>query len=151
MILDGYIRVSQERGRKGDRFISPTVQREQIGLGPRAPARIEAAGGTFVSVQDGIDISTPTEWELEWVRTNWDRARGRARRLHLPASAARQQRLRAALTPILAGRAVSRMSRGVRCGSPRNPACLVKAMGGAGAGRLPRRAHRHAGGRLSTR
>jgi site-specific DNA recombinase len=147
MVLDGYIRVSQVRGRKGDRFISPTVQREQIeswtsshnavlgevfeeldqsggradrpllmaaierveagesdGLvvakldrfgrslidGLRALARIEAAGGTFVSVQDGIDISTPTgrlvsrilfaigEWELERMRTNWDSARGRA-------------------------------------------------------------------------
>jgi site-specific DNA recombinase len=147
MVLDGYVRVSQVRGRKGDRFISPAVQREQIeawtsshnailgevfeeldqsggradrpllmaaiervesgesdGLvvakldrfgrslidGLRALARIEAAGGTFVSVQDGIDISTPTgrlvsrilfaigEWELERMRTNWDNARGRA-------------------------------------------------------------------------
>jgi DNA invertase Pin-like site-specific DNA recombinase len=147
MVLDGYIRVSQVRGRKGDRFISPAVQREQIeawtsshnavlgevfeeldqsggradrpllmaaierieagesdGLvvakldrfgrslidGLRALARIEAAGGTFVSVQDGIDISTPTgrlvsrilfaigEWEIERMRTNWDSARGRA-------------------------------------------------------------------------
>lgn len=146
-LLDGYIRVSQVKGRKGDRFISPAVQREQIeawtsshgavlgevfeelnesggradrpllnaaieriergesdGLvvakldrfgrslidGLRALARIEAAGGTFVSVQDGIDISTPTgrlvsrilfavgEWELERVRTNWDSARSRA-------------------------------------------------------------------------
>lgn len=147
MVLDGYIRVSQVRGRKGERFISPSVQREQIeawtsshnavlgevfeeldqsggradrpllidaierveagesdGLvvakldrfgrslidGLRALARIEAAGGTFVSVQDGIDISTPTgrlvsrilfaigEWELERMRSNWDSARGRA-------------------------------------------------------------------------
>lgn len=147
MVLDGYIRVSQVKGRKGDRFISPSVQREQIeawtsshratlgevfeeldqsggradrplliaaieriergesdGLvvakldrfgrslidGLRALARIEAAGGTFVSVQDGIDISTPTgrlvsrilfaigEWELERMRINWDNARGRA-------------------------------------------------------------------------
>lgn len=30
MILDGYIRVSQTRGREGDSFISPTVQREHI-------------------------------------------------------------------------------------------------------------------------
>jgi site-specific DNA recombinase len=147
VVLDGYIRVSQVRGRKGERFISPSVQREQIeawisshnavlgevfeeldqsggradrplllvaiervetgesdGLvvakldrfgrslidGLRALARIEAAGGTFVSVQDGIDISTPTgrlvsrilfaigEWELERMRSNWDSARGRA-------------------------------------------------------------------------
>ena len=30
MILDGYIRVSQVAGRSGERFISPTVQRDQI-------------------------------------------------------------------------------------------------------------------------
>src|SRR4051812_10476831 len=30
MKLDGYIRVSQVRGREGDSFISPDVQREQI-------------------------------------------------------------------------------------------------------------------------
>ncbi len=147
MILDGYIRVSQVAGRRGDGFISPSVQREQIeawtssngallgevfeeldesggradrpllmeaiervesgesegvivakldrfgrslldGLG--AIARIEEAGGTFVSVQDGFDLSTSTgklvlrimfsigEWELERVRINWDIARGRA-------------------------------------------------------------------------
>jgi len=28
--LDGYIRVSQVRGRSGDSFISPAVQREKI-------------------------------------------------------------------------------------------------------------------------
>jgi DNA invertase Pin-like site-specific DNA recombinase len=116
MIFDCCIRVSQVSSRKGERFISPSVQREQIeawtsshnavlgevfeelsqdggradrpqllaaiervesgqsdGLvvakldrfgrslidGLKALARIEAAGGTFVSVQDGIDISTP--------------------------------------------------------------------------------------------
>lgn len=147
MLLDGYIRVSQVGGRKGDRFISPSVQREQVeawsasnnavlgevfeelnesggradrplleaaierverkesdgvivarldrfgrslfdGLG--AIKRIEEAGGTFVSVTDGIDLRTATgklvmrilfsigEWEFERVRTNWDIARGRA-------------------------------------------------------------------------
>ncbi|MGA8746450.1 MAG: recombinase family protein [Solirubrobacterales bacterium] len=147
MILDGYIRVSQVGGRRGDGFISPSVQREQIeawtsssgallgevfeeldesggrpdrpllmeaiervecgesdgmvvakldrfgrslldGLG--AIARIEAVGGTFVSVQDGFDLGTATgklvlrimfsigEWELERARINWDTARGRA-------------------------------------------------------------------------
>jgi DNA invertase Pin-like site-specific DNA recombinase len=30
VILDGYVRVSQVRGREGERFISPSVQREQI-------------------------------------------------------------------------------------------------------------------------
>ncbi len=147
MILDGYIRVSQVAGRRGDAFISPSVQREQIeawtssnrallgdvfeeldesggradrpllmkaiervengesdGMvvakldrfgrslldGLSAIARIEDAGGTFVSVQDGFDLSTSTgklvlrimfsigEWELERVRINWDIARGRA-------------------------------------------------------------------------
>ncbi len=147
LILDGYIRVSQVAGRRGDGFISPSVQREQIeawtsssgtllgevfeeldesggradrpllmeaiervecgesdgmvvakldrfgrslldGLG--AIARIDDAGGTFISVQDGFDLGTSTgklvlrimfsigEWELERVRTNWDVARGRA-------------------------------------------------------------------------
>jgi DNA invertase Pin-like site-specific DNA recombinase len=148
LVLDGYIRVSQVAGRKGERFISPVVQREQIegwvsargnaylgevfeeldesgarddrpllmqaldrveqgeseGLvvakldrfgrlvveGLRAIKRIEQAGGTFVSVQEGIDNRTPTGkfvlqvlfsiGELEWerVRENWDVARGRA-------------------------------------------------------------------------
>ncbi len=147
MLLDGYIRVSQVGGRRGDRFISPSVQREQIeswtssnnavlgevfeeldqsgarndrpllieaiervergesgGVivakldrfgrsvvdGLRAIARIEEAGGTFISVADGIDLGTPTgklvmrilfsigEWEFDRVRTNWDIARGRA-------------------------------------------------------------------------
>jgi DNA invertase Pin-like site-specific DNA recombinase len=59
--------------------------------------RIDAAGGTFVSVQDGLDLSTPTgklivrimfsmaEWELDRVRANWDMAQARAvaRGVHL--------------------------------------------------------------------
>lgn len=52
--------------------------------------RIRAAGGTFVSVQDGLDLGTPTgklilrimfsmaEWELDRVRANWDVAQARA-------------------------------------------------------------------------
>jgi DNA invertase Pin-like site-specific DNA recombinase len=58
--------------------------------GLRAIKRIEQAGGTFVSVQDGIDLSAPTgkfvmqvlfsigEWELERVRVSWDEAARRA-------------------------------------------------------------------------
>jgi DNA invertase Pin-like site-specific DNA recombinase len=117
VVLDGYVRVSQLRGRGGERFISPALQREQIegwiglrgaGLGAvfeeldvpgagrerplleRALARIEAgesdglvvahldrfgrsllegllaieriqrAGGTFASVNDGFDLATDT-------------------------------------------------------------------------------------------
>jgi DNA invertase Pin-like site-specific DNA recombinase len=59
--------------------------------------RISSAGGTFVSVQDGLDIGTPTgklilrimlsmaEWELDRVRQNWDSARAMAiaRGIHL--------------------------------------------------------------------
>jgi DNA invertase Pin-like site-specific DNA recombinase len=148
LVLDAYIRVSQVGDREGERFISPTVQREQIegwirnhdqvhlgelfeelnesggrsdrpdllcalerveageseGVivakidrfgrrvidGLRAIKRIEEAGGTFVSVQDGIDLSAPTgkfvmqvlfsigEWELERVRVSWDEAARRA-------------------------------------------------------------------------
>jgi DNA invertase Pin-like site-specific DNA recombinase len=147
MVLDGYIRVSQVGDRRGDSFISPVVQQDQIegwvagsgatvgevfteldesgarkdrpllaeaigrveagesgGVvvakldrfgrsvidGLSAIARIQKAGGTFVSVQDGFDITTPTdklvlqilfsigEWELERVRMNWDTARQRA-------------------------------------------------------------------------
>jgi DNA invertase Pin-like site-specific DNA recombinase len=52
--------------------------------------RIAAADGIFVSVQDGLDLSTPTgklvlrimfsmaEWELDRVRANWETARARA-------------------------------------------------------------------------
>lgn len=141
MALDAYVRVSDVRGRKGESFISPDVQREQIaawissrgedlgetlveldesgaradrpllmkairrieegestGLivakldrfgrslldGLSAVARIERAGGTFVSVQDGFDLATPTgrlilrmmlawaEWELDRIRINGD-------------------------------------------------------------------------------
>ncbi len=147
MLLDGYIRVSQVGGRRGDRFISPSVQRGEIEAwtnshkailgevfeeldesgaradrpllleaiervesgesngvivakldrfgrsvveGLRSIARIEGAGGTFVSVQDGFDLSTPTgklvmrilfcvgEWEYERVRNNWGIAQARA-------------------------------------------------------------------------
>jgi DNA invertase Pin-like site-specific DNA recombinase len=147
LVLDGYIRVSQVAGREGERFISPSVQREQIvawtrahgaqmgevfeeldqsgargdrpmlseaiervergesgGVivakldrfgrtvvdGLRSIQRIENAGGTFVSVQDGFDLGTPTgrlvlqvlfsigEWELKRVRANWETARERA-------------------------------------------------------------------------
>jgi DNA invertase Pin-like site-specific DNA recombinase len=58
--------------------------------GLRAIKRIEQAGGTFVSVQDGLDLSAPTgkfvmqvlfsigEWELERVRVSWDEANRRA-------------------------------------------------------------------------
>jgi DNA invertase Pin-like site-specific DNA recombinase len=147
VLVDGYVRVSNVRGRSGERFISPSVQREQIegwaklhgaqigeiheeldesgartdrplllraldrvetgesnGIvvakldrfgrslldGLSSIERIEAAGGTFVSVQDGLDLGTPTgkfvlrimfsmaEWELDRVRDNWDTARMRA-------------------------------------------------------------------------
>jgi DNA invertase Pin-like site-specific DNA recombinase len=30
VVVDGYVRVSQVRGREGERFMSPTLQREQI-------------------------------------------------------------------------------------------------------------------------
>ena len=52
--------------------------------------RIRAAGGTFVAVQDGLDLNTDTgrlaarvmlsmaEWQLDCVRTGWRQARERA-------------------------------------------------------------------------
>lgn len=52
--------------------------------------RLSEAGAIFVSVQDGLDLSTPTgklvmrimlsmaEWELDRIRENWSVARGRA-------------------------------------------------------------------------
>ena len=52
--------------------------------------RIQAANGTFVSVEDGLDLSTDTgqlvlrilfslaEWELDRIRRSWDVARERA-------------------------------------------------------------------------
>ena len=147
MLLDAYIRVSKVGQRKGENFISPSVQLEQIerwirahghrlgnvfeeldqsgarsdrpllmealeriesgesqGIvvakldrfgrsvvdGLRAIKRIEVAGGTFASVNDGIDPTTATgklilqvllsiaEWELERTRSNWDIAKERA-------------------------------------------------------------------------
>jgi DNA invertase Pin-like site-specific DNA recombinase len=147
MIVDGYIRVSQVNDRQGERFISPSVQRERIEgwarlhratvgevfeeldesgaradrpLLERALARVELgessgivvskldrfgrslldglaaidritrAGGTFVAVEDGLDLSTDTgklvlrillslgEWELDRVRTIWRTAQERA-------------------------------------------------------------------------
>jgi DNA invertase Pin-like site-specific DNA recombinase len=147
VLLDGYIRVSQVRGRKGESFQSPGVQREEIARhiasrkaqvgeifeeldesGGRADrpllleaiervesgasdgivvaklhrfgrsfldglamiARIQKAGGTLISVQQGLDLQTPTgklvsrvlfavaEWELDQARENWEIARGRA-------------------------------------------------------------------------
>jgi DNA invertase Pin-like site-specific DNA recombinase len=147
LVLDGYIRVSQVGGRKGDSFQSPGVQREEIARcisgrgalagevfeeldesGGRADrpllleaierveshesdgivvaklhrfgrsfldglamiARIQKSGGTLISVQQGLDLQTPTgqlvsrvlfavaEWELDQARENWDIARERA-------------------------------------------------------------------------
>ena len=147
MVIDGYVRVSQLRGREGESFISPVVQGEQIRAwasmrgarvgsvfeeldvsGARADRplleealsriesgasdglvvakldrfgrslihslaaveRIQAAGGTFVSVQDGFDLSTDhgrlvlrmmlswAEWELDRIRAGWRTARARA-------------------------------------------------------------------------
>jgi DNA invertase Pin-like site-specific DNA recombinase len=149
MIVDGYVRVSVVGGRlaKGDRFISPALQREQIeawaklngalvgrifeeldesgGRSDRprflrvverveqresdgvvvakldrfarslldallAIERIQRAGGTFVAVQDGLDLRTDTgrfvlrvmlsmaELELDRIRTTWSSARERA-------------------------------------------------------------------------
>jgi DNA invertase Pin-like site-specific DNA recombinase len=69
---------------KFDRFARSVVD------GLRSIARIESAGGTFVSVQDGVDLSTPTgklvartlfsigEWELDRMRSSWDIATERA-------------------------------------------------------------------------
>jgi DNA invertase Pin-like site-specific DNA recombinase len=156
MIIDGYVRVSQVKGRRGESFISPALQREQIVnwaklngavvatvfeelaesgarsdrpklmkalarveegltdgivvakldrfgrslLGSLAAIeRIRAAGGTFVAVQDGLDVTTDTgklvlrimlsmaEWELDRIRAQWNAARERAvaRGVHLGA------------------------------------------------------------------
>jgi len=145
--LDGYVRVSQVRGRSGDSFISPAQQRDRIEAWCRAldhevgeifeeldasgakldrPGleqaiariengsseglivarldrfgrglvdsiaqvdRIQRAGGTFVSVADGFDLTTETgqlvmhimlalaEHELRRIRSNWSDARARA-------------------------------------------------------------------------
>jgi DNA invertase Pin-like site-specific DNA recombinase len=145
--VDGYIRVSRVGHRRGERFISPTVQQEQIeawaashevrllevfveldqsggraqrpllevaigrvesgisrGIvvakldrlgrslidGLKAIERISAAGGTFYSIQDGLDLSTDSgrlvlrillsmaEWELERNREMWATAQAKA-------------------------------------------------------------------------
>jgi site-specific DNA recombinase len=147
VLVDGYVRVSTVRGRSGESFISPAVQREQIEAwaklhdamigeifeeldesggrsdrplllralerietgesrgvivarldrwgrslldGLSSIERIRAAGGTFVSVQDGLDLSTPTgkfvlrillsvaEMERERISEVWSTARQRA-------------------------------------------------------------------------
>lgn len=145
--LDVYVRVSQTRGRSGDSFISPVVQRDRAeqwisafghrrgkvfeeldqsggradrpkllvaierveagqsdGIvvakldrfgrtlvdGIRLVERLQAAGGTFVSVADGFDLTTETgrlvfrimlslaEFELDRIRGNWNDAKYRA-------------------------------------------------------------------------
>ena len=144
--VDGYVRVSRVRGRRGKRFISPVVQRQQIAQwaaargarllsvfeeidqpagsdrrlleravvgvetgvsqgivvskvdrfgrslvsGLAAIERISAAGGTFFSIQDGLDTSTDTgrlvlrimlslgEWELDRIRVSWQQTHARA-------------------------------------------------------------------------
>jgi DNA invertase Pin-like site-specific DNA recombinase len=145
--MDGYVRVSRVGGRRGERFISPAVQRELIeswaamhgarvlevfeeldesggradrrllekalsrvesgisqGIvvskvnrfgrsllsGLAAIERVKAAGGRFVSVQDGLDTSTDSgrlvlhillslaEWESDRIRAEWDQARASA-------------------------------------------------------------------------
>ena len=145
--LDIYVRVSQTRGRVGDSFISPAVQRDRAeqwirafghecgqvfeeldesgaradrpklleaierveagqsdGIvvakldrfgrtlvdGIRLVERLQAAGGTFVSVADGFDLTTETgrlvlrimlslaEFELDRIRGNWNDAKARA-------------------------------------------------------------------------
>ena len=145
--VDGYVRVSRVGGRRGERFISPTVQRELIegwataagarvleifeeldrsgrsgerpllekalgrvesgisqGIvvawvtrfgrsllsGIAALERIQAAGGRFVAVQNGLDTSTDTgrlvlhilfalgEWESDRIRADWELARASA-------------------------------------------------------------------------
>jgi site-specific DNA recombinase len=147
VVLDGYVRVSQVRGREGESFISPSDQRENIerciamrrarvgqifeefdqsgarddrpklakaiarveagqsdGLvvseldrfgrslvhGLAAIERIHAAGGTFVSVNNGFDLSTDNgrlvlhlmlslaEWDLDRIRSRWRTARTHA-------------------------------------------------------------------------
>ena len=147
MLIDGYVRVSHVGGRTGERFLSPSVQRDQIeawarrtgamlgevfeeldesgarrdrplleqaicrvergdsdGLvvaymsrfgrsslhGLMAIDRITQAGGTFVSVQEGLDLSTDigrhmlrtmlswAEWELDRMREDWAIHRQRA-------------------------------------------------------------------------
>jgi DNA invertase Pin-like site-specific DNA recombinase len=158
LVLDGYIRVSQVRGRQGDSFISPAVQKDRIGSWARAYGhsiaqyheeldesggradrpkllhaiervesgeldglvvakldrfarslidglrlidRIESAGGTFVSVDDGFDLTTDTgrlvlklmlslaEFELDRTRSNWNDAKAQAvaRGIHISALA----------------------------------------------------------------
>jgi DNA invertase Pin-like site-specific DNA recombinase len=145
--VDGYVRVSQVRGRHGERFISPTVQADDIrrwarerhavvlhifeeldesGLrgdrplledavrrveagasdgivvarldrfgrsllhGLHTVERIRTAGGIFVSVQDGFDVTTDTgklivrlllsfaEWDVDRMRSNAEIARIKA-------------------------------------------------------------------------
>jgi DNA invertase Pin-like site-specific DNA recombinase len=61
-----------------------------LAAGLRAIRRIDEAGGRFVSVRDGLELTTETgrlvlqvlfsigEWELERVRENWDVAKVRA-------------------------------------------------------------------------
>src|SRR3954454_19057542 len=51
MRLDGYIRVSQVRGREGDSFISPAQQRDKI------TAWIEAYGHELAAVHEELDES----------------------------------------------------------------------------------------------
>jgi DNA invertase Pin-like site-specific DNA recombinase len=51
VVFDGYVRVSQVRGRSGERFISPALQRQQI------EGWIRLRGGLIGDVFDELDES----------------------------------------------------------------------------------------------
>ena len=98
-----------ESGRRADRpLLEKALQRVESGIsqgivvskvdrfgrsllsGLAAIERVRAAGGTFVAVEDGLDMSTDTgrlvvrillslgEWESERIATSWEHARARA-------------------------------------------------------------------------
>jgi hypothetical protein len=61
MLVDGYVRVSRVAGRRGERFMSPKLQREQIAVWSRVHrASIERSGGmAHWAAEYGFDYPPP--------------------------------------------------------------------------------------------
>jgi site-specific DNA recombinase len=107
-VLDVFVELDESGGRADRRFLETALRRVESGIsqgivvskvsrfgrsllsGLAAIERINAAGGRFVSVQDGLDTSTDSgrlvlrilpslaEWEGDRIRAEWDQARASA-------------------------------------------------------------------------
>jgi DNA invertase Pin-like site-specific DNA recombinase len=107
-VLDVFVELDESGGRADRRLLETALRRVESGIsqgivvskvsrfgrsllsGLAAIERVKAAGGRFVSVQDGLDTSTDSgrlvlhillslaEWEGDRIRAEWDQARASA-------------------------------------------------------------------------